>query len=155
MWICDSVRDLRALTAPQCPIMDLYRGQSVTAKGELSLHLETGRVPLQNRPVTAARICLLTGRDSSFTDTGSTRVLGFNFNRDRQVSTCHVELWDPSWVQSLPVCVLSAVCCRTCWECQWCRLRSPESQSTPDPGPIPAYSSTEKMWISVWFKTVT
>lgn len=53
-----------ALTAPQCAIMDLYGGQTVTGEVELSLHFETGRVPLQNHPVTAAGECLLTGKDS-------------------------------------------------------------------------------------------
>lgn len=40
--------------------MDLYGGQTVTGEVELSLHFETGRVPLQNHPVTAAGECLLT-----------------------------------------------------------------------------------------------
>ncbi len=62
--------------------------------------------------------------------------------RVNHVSTCCVDLWCPLWVQSLHACVQSAVCCRTCCECQWCRSQSPESQSIPVPGPIPACSST-------------
>lgn len=53
-----------ALTAPQRAIIDLYGGETVTAEVVLSLHFETGRVPLQNRPITAAGVCLLTGKDS-------------------------------------------------------------------------------------------
>ena len=51
-----------ALTAPQCAFIDLYGGETVTAEVELSLHFETGRVPLQDGPITAAGECLLTER---------------------------------------------------------------------------------------------
>lgn len=44
--------------------MDLYGRETLTTEVELPLYLETGRVPLQNRPITAAGVRLLTGRDS-------------------------------------------------------------------------------------------
>lgn len=53
---------INILTAPQCTLMDLYGSQTITAEVELSLHFQTGGVPLQNGPVTAAGVCLLTGK---------------------------------------------------------------------------------------------
>lgn len=43
--------------------MNLYGAQTVTAEVELLLHFKTRRVPLQDRPVTAAGVRLLTGKD--------------------------------------------------------------------------------------------
>ena len=50
-------------TAPQSAVVDLYGGETVTAQVELSLHLEADWVPLQDRPLTAAGVSLLTGKE--------------------------------------------------------------------------------------------
>lgn len=52
----------RVLTAPKCAIMNLYGWETVTLEVELSFHSKTCRVPLQNCPITAAGVCLLTGK---------------------------------------------------------------------------------------------
>lgn len=51
-------------TTPQRTVVDLDGGQTVTADKQLLFDFETDRVPLQNRPVTAAGEHPLPGNES-------------------------------------------------------------------------------------------